>query len=79
MKIRGFLMALFLAPSLAAGPLQVDDLTPEELIGQTLVVRIDAGQQAPYEQAVKSGLIGTVLIKGGLTGQEDPAATKFPF
>ena len=30
MKIRGFLMALFLAPALAAGPLQVDDLTPEE-------------------------------------------------
>lgn len=76
MKIRGFLMALFLAPALTAGPLQVDDLTPEELIGQTLVVRIDAGQQAPYKQAVKSGLIGTVLIKGGLTGQEDPAAKR---
>lgn len=54
----------FLAPALYAAT-AVNDLTLDEAVGQTLVVRIDAGEQARYAQAVKDGLIGTVLIKGG--------------
>lgn len=60
------LLTVFLlsAAAVYAAP-GVKDLTTDELIGQTLVVRIDAGEHAPYEQAIKDGLIGTVLIKGG--------------
>ncbi len=48
-----------------SAPLTLEELTPAEIIGQTLVVRIDAGEQARYEKSVKDGLIGAVLIKGG--------------
>lgn len=56
--------AFFYACTAFAAP-SVRNLNTDELIGQTLVVRVDAGEQAKYEQAVKEGLIGTVLIKGG--------------
>ena len=53
MKIRGFLMALFLAPALAAGPLQPDDLTPEELIGQILAQLIISFRAASRTHQLK--------------------------
>ncbi len=43
--------------------LNLNNLTLEQIIGQTLVVRVDVGEEDKYEQAVKDGLIGAVLIK----------------
>ena len=72
MKHITFLL-LFTACLCNAAPLTLNELTEDEIIGQTLTVRIDAGDQARYEKAVKNGLIGTVLIKGGLEGTQPPA------
>lgn len=66
-------LLFFTAYACYAAPLTLNELTEEEIIGQTLTVRIDAGDQARYEQAIKDGLVGTVLIKGGLDGTEPPA------
>lgn len=67
------LFLIFTAYTCCAAPLALQELTEDEIIGQTLTVRIDAGDQARYQQAIKDGLIGTVLIKGGLEGTEPPA------
>lgn len=67
------LLLLFISCTCSAGTVSLQNLSEEEIIGQTLTVRIDAGDQARYEQAIKAGLIGTVLIKGGLEGTQPPA------
>lgn len=64
MKTTFLCCLLFSACAALAAP-SVRNLTVDELIGQTLTVRVDVGEQAGYERAVKDGLIGTVLIKGG--------------
>ena len=47
------LLLLFTACLCQAAPLTLNELTEDEIIGQTLTVRIDAGDQARYEKAVK--------------------------
>lgn len=64
MRILALVLCL-LAPLAGATPLTVDDLSPAEQLGQTLVVFVDIDSAELVRPAIEQGKIGGVLIQWG--------------
>ncbi len=68
---RIFLLASFLCAAVTSGAVSFDDLTPQERLGQTLVVSVDVDSIGNVRQAVEEGKVGGVLIQWGNYSQQE--------
>jgi len=69
-----FFVLLFLPLFLRAQPVEFDKLTPEQKLGQTLVIFADVANADKYKSAIEKGMVGGVLIQWGDYSLEETTA-----